>query len=194
MLAAGIVLIPGLDRVPLDLPAAARLLPIALMASGIAMLAQVARSWRPSSVPLAATAGLLGSYAVVVVVALPAFEEMKPTRRLARIVATSATAGDHVGMYRLNRWSGSWRFYVGRRTDRLETPAQLQEFFARPGRHYCAMLRRDYDRLAAEGFRLRIVHQERGLFTTTGRALRSRAAANRDAFVIVTEEPSRPGA
>src|SRR6266566_5066086 len=40
---SGIVLIPGLNRVPLELPTAARLLPIALIASGIAMMAQVAR-------------------------------------------------------------------------------------------------------------------------------------------------------
>ena len=50
------------------------------------------------------------------------------------------------------------------------------------------------DRLAAEGFRLRIVHQQPGLFTTTGRALRSGAAAPRDAFIVVSEEPGRPGA
>jgi hypothetical protein len=48
-----------------------------------------------------------------------AFERMKPTRRLAALVAS--TAADHVGMFRLNRRSGSWRFYVGRHSDRLET-------------------------------------------------------------------------
>jgi hypothetical protein len=55
------------------------------------------------------------------------------------------------------------------------------------------MLLRDYDRLAAEGFRLRIVHQQRGLFTTTGRALRSGATAPRDAFIVVSDEPAHPG-
>ena len=162
LVAAGIVLIPGLNRVPLELPAAARLLPIALIASGIAMMAQVARRGRPAPVPFAAVAGLLASYAMVLTIGLPAFEQMKPTRRLAKIVATQATADDHVGMFRLNRWSSSWRFYVGRHSERLETADQLRAFLARPGRHYCAMLRRDYDRLTAEGFRLRIVHQEPG--------------------------------
>jgi len=54
------------------------------------------------------------------------------------------------------------------------------------------MLRRDYDRLGADGFRFHIVHQEEGLFTTTGRVLRSGAAARRDAFIVVTDEP-QPG-
>ena len=190
---SGIVLIPGLNRVPLELPTAARLLPTALIASGIAMMAQVARRWRPASYPFAAVAGLLASYAIVVTIGLPAFEQMKPTRRLARLVSATAGAGDHVAMFRLNRWSSSWRFYVGRHSERLETSDELRRFFARPGRHYCAMLLRDYDRLASEGFRLRIVHQQPGLFTTTGRALRSGAAARRDAFIVVSEEPARPG-
>ena len=194
LLAAGIALIPGLNRVPLELPSTARLLPIALIASGLAMAGQVAQTWRPSRVPLAAVAGLLASYAVVLTVGLPAFEQMKPTRRLARIVATHASADDHVGMFRLNRWSSSWRFYVGRHSERMDTTDELRTFFARPGRHYCAMLRRDYDRLAAEGFHLRVVYQEPGLFTTTGRSLRSGAPAGRDAFVVVTEEPPPPGA
>jgi 4-amino-4-deoxy-L-arabinose transferase-like glycosyltransferase len=194
LVAAGIALVPGLNRVPLELPSTARLLPIALIASGLAMAGQVARTWRPSRVPLAPVAGLLASYAVVLTVGLPAFEQMKPTRRLARIVASHAAADDHVGMFRLNRWSSSWRFYVGRHSERLETTDELRAFFARPGRHYCAMLRRDYDGLAAQGFRLRVVQQEPGLFTTTGRSLRSGAPAGRDAFIIVTEEPPPPGA
>jgi 4-amino-4-deoxy-L-arabinose transferase-like glycosyltransferase len=194
LIAAGVVLIPGLDRVPLELPAGARLLPIVLLASGLAMLGQIGREWRPATVPYIAVAGLLACYALVITIGLPAFEELKPTRRLARMVATTAGADDHIGMFRLNRWSSSWRFYVGRHSERLETDADLHRFFATPGRHYCAMLRTDYDRLAGQGFRLRIVHQEEGLFTTTGRALRRGAAARRAAFIVVTEESERPGA
>jgi 4-amino-4-deoxy-L-arabinose transferase-like glycosyltransferase len=191
---AGVVLIPGLDRVPLDLPTAARLLPIVLLASGLTMLGQIGRHWRPSAVPYVAVTGLLACYALVITIALPAFEELKPTRRLARMVAATTGADDHIGMFKLNRWSSSWRFYVGRHSERLESDADLRRFFATPGRHYCAMLRRDYDRLVADGFPLRIVHQEEGLFTTTGRALRRGAAASRDAFIVVTEQLGTAGA
>jgi 4-amino-4-deoxy-L-arabinose transferase-like glycosyltransferase len=193
LVAAGVILLPGLSRVPLELPAAARLLPIALIASGLAMAGQIGRGWRPAAVPFAAIAGLLASYSLVVTIGLPAFEQLKPTRRLARIVATAAAADDHVGMFRLNRWSSSWRFYVGRHSERLETTEDLRMFLARPGRHYCAMLLPDYDRLVADGFRLRILYQEEGLFTTTGRSLRS-GAARRDVFIVVTEEPTTSGA
>jgi len=194
LFAAGVALIAGMDRVPLDLPAGARLLPIVLLASGLAMLGQIGRQWRPASVPYIAAAGLLACYAVVITVGLPAFEELKPTRRLARMVATAASADDHIGTFKLNRWTGSWRFYVGRHSERLETDADLRRFFATPGRHFCAMLRSDYDRLVAEGFRLRIVHQEEGLFTTTGRALRRGVAARRNAFIVVTDQSGTTGA
>lgn len=188
---AGVVLIPGLDRVPLELPTGARLLPVALLAAGIAMIGQIARAWRPASVPYAAVAGLLAAYAVVIVVGLPAFEQAKPTRRLARIVAASAQPDDHVAMFRLNRWSSSWRFYVGRQTENLETPADMRRFLARPGRHYCAMLRRDYNGLVSQGMQLRVIHEEQGLFTTTGRALQAGSGARREQFIVVTED--RPG-
>jgi 4-amino-4-deoxy-L-arabinose transferase-like glycosyltransferase len=191
---AGMVLLPGLSQVPLELPAAARLLPIALIASGLAMAGQIGRRWRPAALPFAPVAGLLASYALVITIGLPAFEQLKPTRRLARMVATTATADDHIGMFRLNRWSSSWRFYVGRHSERLETADDLRMFFARSGRHYCAMLRRDYDGLVSDGFRLRIVYQEEGLFTTTGRSLRKGSAAHRDTFIVVTEDPATSGA
>jgi 4-amino-4-deoxy-L-arabinose transferase-like glycosyltransferase len=194
LFAAGVVLIPGLDRVPLTLPTAARLLPIVLLASGLAMLGQIGRQGRPAAGPYIAVTGLLACHALVITIGLPAFEELKPTRRLARMVATTAGADDRIGTFRLNRWSSSWRFYVGRHSERLETDADLRRFFATTGRHYCAMLRRDYDRLVADGFRLRIVHQEEGLFTTTGRALRRGAAARRDAFIVVTEQLGQAGA
>jgi hypothetical protein len=56
------------------------------------------------------------------------------------------------------------------------------------------MLRSDYDRLVTQEFRLRIVHQEEGLFTTTGRALRPGNAARRDVFIVVKEESGMAGA
>jgi 4-amino-4-deoxy-L-arabinose transferase-like glycosyltransferase len=185
LVTAGIVLIPGLDRVPLDLPRTARLLPIALIAAGLAMAGQIGRRWRPSSIPFAAVAGLLAAYAVVITIGLPAFEQLKPTRRLAQVVAAEARPEDHVAMFRLNRWSSSWRFYVGRHSEALETPEELRRFFALPGRHYCAMMGRDYDRLSMEGIGLQVIHQEPGLFTTTGRVLRSGAKARNDEFLVV---------
>jgi hypothetical protein len=124
-------------------------------------------------------------YAVVVVIGLPSFERVKPIKGLARNVASIAGPDDRIGMYRLNRWSSSWRFYVARRTEAMDTPEQLRQFLATPGRHYLALQQSDFETLTAQGMRLRIIYERPGLFTTTGRSLR--AGRRRMRFVVATD-------
>jgi hypothetical protein len=93
-------------------------------------------------------------------------------------------------MYRLNRWSNSWRFYVEQPTVSIDTPEDLQRFIARPGRHYCGMMGRDFDVLVARGLPIRVQHEAQGLFTTTGRALR-RGTSQRASFVVVSDADTR---
>jgi len=121
-----------------------------------------------------------------VVVPAPVFEAAKPTARLARLVRDTAPLDAQVAMYRLNRWTSSWRFYVERPTVPLDSFAQVKTFFEAPGVRYCAMLGRDYDALTAAGLPLRVIHEETGLFMTSGRALRAGARARRERFVVVT--------
>ena len=45
------------------------------------------------------------------------------------------------------------------------------------------------DALTAAGLPLRVVHEETGLFMTSGRALRAGARARRERFVVVTSAP-----
>jgi len=187
LIASGIALAISLQRVPLDLPPTIELIPIALIAAGLAIVAQVGNTWRPAPAPFAAIGGLLVAYAVVLTVALPVLEQMKPTRRLAQIVSTTAQPEDHVATFRMNRWRSSWRFYVDRHADNLETPADLEHFLARPGRHYCAMMRQDYDNLGLADLGLRVIHEERGLFTTTGRGLRAGNKSPDNRFIVVSD-------
>ena len=69
----------------------------------------------------------------------------------------------------------------------LDTPEELWRFLATPGRHYCAMLRRDFQALAGRGLALKVVDEQPGLFVTTGRALRAGRAARRERFVVVSD-------
>jgi 4-amino-4-deoxy-L-arabinose transferase-like glycosyltransferase len=191
LVAAGIVIAVAIARAPIELSPWAGLLPLSLACSGLAWLVQIVRGATTPARALPASVvvpvlGLVGAYAVLVHIGLPEFERAKPVRDLARLVARAAQPGDQVGMYRLNRWSNSWRFYVERPTVAIETPEDFQRFLARPGRHYCGMLRRDFDALAARGLPISVIHEADGLFTTTGRAL-SRGAARRTAFVVVSD-------
>ena len=187
LIGAGITLAVALEQVPLDLPPTIELIPIGLIAAGLAGVAQAGHKWRPSLVPVPAIAGLLVAYAVVLTVVLPVLEQMKPTRRLAQIVSTTARPEDRVATFRMNRWRSSWRFYVGRHADNLETTADLERFLALPGRHYCAMTRRDYDDLGMAERGLRVIQEQRGLFTTTGRGLRAGKRAADTRFIVVSD-------
>jgi 4-amino-4-deoxy-L-arabinose transferase-like glycosyltransferase len=187
LVAAALVVILSIDLVPINLSPWVYVLPAALMAAGGITIAQTAHArLHPPPMPTAPVAGLLVAYAVIVAVVFPSVEEVKPVRRLARLTSTAAGPADHVAMYRLNRWSGSWRFYVDRPTVPLETPADLQLFLERPGRHYVAMLSHDYEELVELGVQLRVLHEQPGLFTTSGRALRRGQARNETRFIVVT--------
>jgi hypothetical protein len=186
---AGIAVWLLLDRVPLTLSGFSVLLPIALILGGLASIARIIRA-RPGvpAAPLWPIATLVAGYAVVILVALPAFEEAKPIGRLAQTVAAHIGDNDAIGMFRLNRWSGSWRYYVNRHTVRLETLEDVMAFFSMPGGHYCAMPRSDFDELVGLGMRLHIIYEQEGLFTTTGRNLRAGARARRERFVVDTND------
>jgi 4-amino-4-deoxy-L-arabinose transferase-like glycosyltransferase len=186
---AGIAVWLLLDRVPLTFSPGILALPIVLIAGGLATIVRVALA-RPGlpSAPSWPIATLVGAYAVLILVALPAFEDAKPIGRLARTTAAQAADKDAIGMFRLNRWSGSWRYYVNRHTVHLETTDDVVEFFAKAGRHYCVMPHAAFEELLGQGIPVRVLYEQEGLFTTTGRNLRAGARARRERFVVVTED------
>ena len=191
LVVAGAVVWLLLDRVPLTISKSIVLLPLSLILGGLASIVRVVR-WRSTvpPMPLFPTATLVVIYAVVIAVALPAFEAAKPIGRLARVVAEQASDADGVAMFRLNRWSGSWRYYVHRHTVNLQTHEDLRAFFSGQGRHYCAMPRREFEELRRAGAQVRVLYEGEGLFTTTGRNLRAGTAARRERFVVVTDDQS----
>ena len=188
LVAGGIVFIPALDRVPVELSGWARLAPMGFIMAGALMLMRLrSNGWRLPSMPILAVSGFVLAYFVVLLIGLPAFERAKPVKGPAQSLAAIAGPGDHVGLYRMNRWSTSFRFYVERPTEQLDDPDHMRQFLATPGRHYCAIQRRDYDELVAQGFALRVVYEKEGLFTTTGRGLRGGRRSGRTVFLVVAD-------
>ena len=49
------------------------------------------------------------------------------------------------------------------------------------------MMRRDYDNLGLADLGLRVIHEERGLFTTTGRGLRAGNKSPDSRFIVVSD-------
>lgn len=183
----GALLAFSVPQLPLGVPRHALLMPLAMIGGGALFVGRlVARAGRPPRIPGSIAASLLIAYGVIIQVGFPAFERAKPVKEIARWVATTARPGDRVASYRLNRWNASWRFYVERHSQFLSTPEEVRAFFARADRGYCAMLRRDYDRLREEGLALKIVYEREGLFTTTGRGIRQPRRSGWRSFVVAT--------
>jgi len=186
LVAGGIALIQVVNRLPVELKPWISLVPPAFIASGVLLLV---RLWvgrlRPPAFPAGVVAALLLAYSLIVVVVLPEFERAKPIKNLALWVETNTSSTQTVAAYRLDRWNTSWRFYVNRPVEFLETREQVVDFFNRPGRRVCIMLRSDLDTLAKEGVQLPIVLERPGLFTTSGRAIQRNGQANWKTFVVV---------
>jgi hypothetical protein len=170
------------------LPAGALLLPLALFAGGVALMFQAER--RRWGVPAGAgvlVTMLLVCYSTVVVVGFPVLEQVRPTARVARILARSTPPTAPVALYRLERWRGSLRYYVNRPVQRLETIDEARVFLQQPNQVYVVMLRRDYLELRKH-IPVHLMTAHRAVVGTTGRGLRKQ----RWGFLVVaTNVPQR---
>lgn len=160
-------------KLDLQLPPLAIVLPLALIAGGAALLFQSARlHWRVPRRATVLVTMLLVSYATVVVVGYPAMEQMRPTARVAEQLRYE-TAGDApIGLYRLERWRGSLRYYLNRPIQRLETVEEARAFFGQSRTVYAIMLRRDYLALREQKIPVHPMIAHRAVVGTTGRGLR----------------------
>jgi len=173
----------------LDLPRPALIVPLVLLACGVADAAD--RFWerRPAKMPWIAVSAMTAIYIGALVWVVPAFEEQKVVKDLARWVGEAAGSGDQIAAYRLNRWSATFRFYVGRHVVFLETP-DVTRFIEGPGRVYCIMPQPEIASLESRGAHLQIVQARSGMSVTSGMALwREKSAAAR--YVVVTHAEPR---
>jgi 4-amino-4-deoxy-L-arabinose transferase-like glycosyltransferase len=172
----------------LDLPTVAVIVPSALLAAGALITARASLgNWQPPRVPWIALFACTVTYVGIILWVMPALEERKVVPDLARWVAQHAAPDTRVALYRLNRWTNVFRFYVNRHTDHPENEAETAEFLAKPDPFYCVMLGRTYDEFVARGFPIEVVYERDGMWATSGQALwRRRIPPTR--FVVVTRK------
>jgi 4-amino-4-deoxy-L-arabinose transferase-like glycosyltransferase len=172
----------------LELPRAAVVVPVAIAAAGVLLTMFINIHGREGSRPLAhpwiALIALLITYAGIVVFVLPALEERKVVPDVARWVAAHATDNHRVASYRLNRWTPTFRFYVGRHTALLNEPRDAEEFFKVPRPFYCVMRRAAFQEFVAHGVPLSVMYQRDGMWATSGRVLWRRRVTP-EQFVVV---------
>ena len=156
----------------LELPGAAIVVPAVLLVGGALITARASiRGMKTPRVPVIALTALTVTYAGLVLFVMPALEHRKVVPDLARSVANRASPRHRVAMYRMNRWSTAFRFYVDRHTPHLEAADEARTFFAEPGPFYCIMLGPAFDEFVAQGVPLKVVDEREGVWATSGRAL-----------------------
>jgi 4-amino-4-deoxy-L-arabinose transferase-like glycosyltransferase len=180
-----------LFELDLGLPESAIVLPIVLALGGVALLAAVAAAgWRVPATPVSPVVTLLAVYAIVVVVGFPTLERARPTALIARTLRQRTDPGAPAGIYKLEQWRASLRYYAARPLAKLSTPQDLVAFAAQQPRPiYVFMIRRDY-RTLRKSLGLREVFRCRAVVGTT----RARGGLRRqewDDLIIVTNAHPR---
>jgi 4-amino-4-deoxy-L-arabinose transferase-like glycosyltransferase len=156
----------------LELPRAALIIPISLAACGLVLEATILRQRAVSPMLFAVVLVLLLSvYGSVLAIGMPVLERARPTAAVAQNLRPKLDADDQIGLYRLEKWRFSLRYYLDRPVSRLQEPSDVKEFLNKKG-GYILILDEDLARLRKDGVNLRAVAERPAVTGTTGRGLR----------------------
>jgi 4-amino-4-deoxy-L-arabinose transferase-like glycosyltransferase len=179
----------ALFELNLELPEAAILLPIALTLGGVALLwAFSAVEWRLPPTPAVPVVTLLAIYALIVTIGFPTLEHTRPTHLIAARLRQRTAADAPAGIYRLEQWRSSLRYYAQRPLARLSTPEDLHAFVAQERPVYVFMIRREYRSLRGRGLHFREVFRCRAVVGTT-RTMSGLRRQRWDDLILVTNAP-----
>jgi 4-amino-4-deoxy-L-arabinose transferase-like glycosyltransferase len=177
-----------LFELDVELPRIAIAFPLALAAGGIVMTVQAARrQWAVASNAAVAVTTLLTAYAIVVAVGFPAFQRTRPTAHVANRLKRLAAVSAPVGIYRVDRWRASLRYYIGRPVQQLESPEEVRAFLSQPQPAYAVMFLHDYLDLRRHGAPIHLVIERRAVVSTRGRGVRRQRWGH---LVVATNVPS----
>lgn len=192
LVVVGIITGVFLFHLNLGLSPVAALIPVALTAGSITLIVStLRRRLAPPTSPAVPIVMLLILYGTVVLVGFPVLERTRPMAHVARALRAELNAGDQVGLYRLERWRASLRYYLMRPVERLEQPDAVDRFLTRNPHAYIVMLQDDYENLRHAGARLRIVTARPAVVGTSGWALRRQRWSN---LVVASAEDGTEGA
>jgi hypothetical protein len=179
-----------LFEVGLELPATAIVFPLALLAGGVGLMVQAARDhWRVPAHAAVPVATLLVAYVVIVAVGYPVLGRTRPTALVARQLARTTSETAPVGLYRLERWRGSLRYYLERPITRLETPEEVRAFLAQPTQAYVVLRRLEFNTLREASVPIHLVRRYPAVVGTTGRGIRRQVWGF---LYVATNKPPAP--
>ena len=157
----------------LELPPFAVIVPICLGCAGVVLTSAILTNRAVTPRVFAAViVTLLAAYATVVTIGFPVLERARPTATVAQELRSRLEAHDQVGLYRLEKWRFSLRYYLERPVKRLQQPGDVQEFFRTTKSGYVLMFDEDFARLRDQGVHLRAVAKRPAVTGTEGKGLR----------------------
>jgi 4-amino-4-deoxy-L-arabinose transferase-like glycosyltransferase len=171
LVGGGAVLAATMFQIDLGLTPVAAVVPGALIAGGIFVAARL-RRLGPTGTTRALMATLLVVYAVVVVEGFPVLERSRPTAPVGRWIDRHAPPDAPIGVYGLDDWRGSIRFYTKRRIVVLHDGGEVTRFFNEHPDSYTLMLRSDANGFQANGVPLRRVGGRRMIVGRSGKFIR----------------------
>ena len=178
-----------LFELDLELPPSAIVLPVVLALGGVALLTAVAKAgWRVPPTPRVPAVTLLAVFAIVVAIGFPTLEHTRPTALIASTLQRKVPADVPAGIYRLEQWRSSLRYYARRPLAALATPEDLVAFVSQKRPAYVFMRRRDYRAARASGLRIYEVFRCRAVLGT----IKGRAGLRRqewDDLIVVKNGP-----
>ena len=191
LVAGGAFAATAIFELNLELPPAAVALPIVLMSGGVALIWHASSAgWHVPAQPAALFVTMLAAYSLVVAIGFPTLQRARPTGLAGRTVRQMTAADTPIGIYRLEKWRASLRYYAERPLTTLTTPDHVAAFITSDRQAYVVMVRRDYRDLRNAGLRLREVFKCRAVVGTT----RTRSGLRRqqwDDLIVVTAAPNR---
>ncbi len=172
LVVAGAIAAYSVFDLGLELPIATLLIPVSLAAGGAALTVTIFRRSAVSPALFGSlVATLLVIYACVAAFGLPVLESTRPTAVVAGGLRPKLAANEQVGLYRLEKWRFSLRYYLERPVSRLQSSGDVREFLNTKG-GYILMLDEDFARLRNDGVKLRAVAERPAVVGTTGKGLR----------------------
>ncbi len=184
MIVAAPVLGIALFQIDLGVPWSALFMPLALMAGGSVILWQIRRHGTVPASAAIPVMTLLAVYVVVQQVGLPILERSRPTAPIGHWVARHTPAGVPVGVYGLEDWRASIRYYSERDMVPLPDGIDVYRFVSDHPGAYVLMLARDYTRLVDVGMPLHVVGGKPAIVGRSGKYVRHQVWGR---IVVVTD-------
>jgi 4-amino-4-deoxy-L-arabinose transferase-like glycosyltransferase len=173
----------------LPISRAAVVLPLVLAMGGLIMGWQiiVRRFVPPPSLAIPVVA-LLVAYGTVVVIGFPVLERSRPTAPIGRWVRRHTPVDTTLGIFGLNDWRASIRYYSDRPVAALRSRSEVQAFLNGHHTSYVLMLRRDFESIAPEDGSLMEVSSRPAIVGRSGKYLRRQVWGK---LVIVTHRDNQ---